>query len=150
MAPNGLEATHGGTHLPNLKLSSYVVDIERFRATLRGRREELELSMLQLGEKAGVAPATVHKLEAGKLTVHLDKFLRIVDALRIPLSDLISFDGSTIPEPPDPLALELARLLRSGDQSGVLQLLAHHLKPGAGKAEKKAVSRTRKTLRPRA
>jgi len=113
--------------MSKFKLSSYVVDIAQFRAVLRARREERGLTMLQLSQRAGVAPATVHKLESGKLTVHLDKFLRVADALELPLAALISFQGSQVAEPPDPLAAEMSRLLRAGDQAALLKLLADHV-----------------------
>jgi len=120
--------------MAKFKLSLYVVDLAQFRAVLRGRREERGLTMLQLAKLAGVAPATVHKLESGKITVHLDKFLRIADALQLPLSDLISFDGSKLAEPPDPLAAKLAALVRANDQAGILRMLADRVE-GSGDAK---------------
>jgi len=56
--------------------------------------------------------------------VHLDLFIRVVDALGLPLSDLISFDESAVAEPPDPLAAKLAALVRANDQAGILRILA--------------------------
>lgn len=116
-----------------LQLSRYVVDIEHFRLILRGRREELGLTQLQLAGRAGVSSATVNKLEAGRLSVHLDLFLQVVDALGLPLSALIAFDGAALPDPPDPLGAKLAALLKSGDQAAILQLLADHMKEAKGK-----------------
>jgi len=109
-----------------ISLNRYTIDIDRFRLVLRGRREELGLTQLQLAGNAGVSSATVHKLEAGRLSVHLDLFIRVVDALGLSLSDLISFDGSPVAEPPDPLAARLSKALRGGDQAALLQLLAEH------------------------
>lgn len=109
-----------------ISLTRYAINIDRFRQVLRGRREELGLTQLQLAGKAGVSSATVHKLEAGRLSVHLDLFIRVVDALGLPLGDLISFDGSATAEPPDPLAAKLAQALKDGDQAAVLRLLAEH------------------------
>lgn len=108
------------------RLSHYAIDVDRFRQVLRARREELGLTQLQLAGNAGVSSATVHKLEAGRLSVHLDLFIRVVDALGLPLCDLISFDGSATAEPPDPLAAKLAALVRANDQAGILELLAAH------------------------
>lgn len=124
-----------------ISLSRYAVDIDRFRHVLRGRREELGLTQLQLAGKAGVSSATVHKLEAGRLSVHLDLFVRVVDALGLPLSDLISFDASVTAEPPDPLATKLAKALRDGDQAAVLRLLAENAStPKAGDSKRRSKS----------
>lgn len=124
-----------------ISLSRYAIDIDRFRQVLRGRREKLGLTQLQLAGRAGVSSATVHKLEAGRLSVHLDLFVRVVDALGLPLTDLISFDGSATAEPPDPLAAKLAKALRDGDQAAVLRLLAENAStPKAGDFKRRSKS----------
>jgi len=123
------------------KLQHYRIDVERLRSLLRGRREAMGLTMAQLAERAGVAPATVHKLEAGKLSVHLDKFIQVVDALSLSFGDIFSFDGSATAEPPDPLAAKLAKALRDGDQAAVLRLLAENAStPKAGDSKRRSKS----------
>lgn len=112
--------------MSQLKLSNYVLDVDRFASGLRNRREELGLTILDLSKKASVAPATVHKLESGKLTVHFDKFLKIVDALNLPIESLLSFRGSKLPPSTNPLAAKIAHALDGGDHSSALRLLADH------------------------
>lgn len=114
------------------KLQHYSVDAEHLRRALRARREMLGLSMAELAAKAGVAPATVHKLESGKLSVHLDKFIQVLDALGMPFGDLVSFDGAALAVPADPIATRLAALLREKDQAALLEFLAGESRRSAG------------------
>ncbi|MEQ8820993.1 MAG: helix-turn-helix transcriptional regulator [Sumerlaeia bacterium] len=103
-------------------LTNFEFDPDHFCATLRARRKELGLSMSQLADQAGVAPATVHKLESGGLTIHLDKFLKVVDVLGLALSDLVPPCGI---RPTDPRVLQLGRLVEArAPMPEILRLLA--------------------------
>lgn len=120
-----------------LSLKHYAIDPDHFRHVLRGKRQELGLTQLQLADRAGVSSATVHKLESGRLSVHLDLFVRVVDALGMPLSDLISFNGSVTTPRPDPKAIRLAAILEAGDQTALLDFLAGESRRNAGARKSK-------------
>ena len=55
----------------------------------RERREELNLSQRQVAQHANVSQAAVSNYEAGTRAVALPVLLRLVDALAIPLCDVL-------------------------------------------------------------
>jgi y4mF family transcriptional regulator len=54
-------------------------------STVRARRQALNLNQAELADLAGVSPRFVYALEAGKLSVQLDKVLLVLSALGLRL-----------------------------------------------------------------
>lgn len=61
-------------------------------------RKSKNLTQADLAEKAELSLDSIKRLESGKRSMSLDNFLRVVDALQIPLSFLLYEDADTIPE----------------------------------------------------
>lgn len=63
--------------------------VASFGLAVQKRRQELELSQVQLAEKAALSPSYVSRIERGITTPALDTLLAIADALRIKPSSLL-------------------------------------------------------------
>lgn len=66
-------------------------DIKAFGTHLRKLREGKDLSQQQLADVADVAKITIQRIENAKYTATLDVLISIAKALRIPLSELVSY-----------------------------------------------------------
>ncbi|MCC5968942.1 MAG: helix-turn-helix transcriptional regulator [Pararhodobacter sp.] len=55
-------------------------------AVLRARRSERQISQKQLGEMTGTAQSTISDIENGVVSVSLDVYLRLLEALGAELS----------------------------------------------------------------
>jgi len=55
-------------------------------AALRARRSALQISQKQLGEMTGTAQSTISDIENGVVSVSLDVYLRLLEALGAELS----------------------------------------------------------------
>jgi transcriptional regulator with XRE-family HTH domain len=73
------------------------IDEARERYALASRlhacREEEGLTLLELAERSGVAPSTIHKVERGQMMPTISVLMKIVRGLRRPLSHFIGDEG---------------------------------------------------------
>ena len=60
-------------------------NVHRFRASLRERRKELNLTQEQLADLSGVSTRFIHNLEAGKESLQLDLVLLVASTLGLEL-----------------------------------------------------------------
>jgi transcriptional regulator with XRE-family HTH domain len=63
---------------------------QRVRAT----RQELELSQVELGRKAGLSGKFIGEVERGDKSVSVDSLYRVATVLRVPLASLLQDNGA--------------------------------------------------------
>lgn len=97
---------------------------------IKTRREQLNLTLEQVGDHCGVGKSTVRKWEIGMIqNMRRDKVALLAEILRLDPVDLLDAD---IPEPEPMLTEEEKRLLRAwrGAEAGVrvlaLEMLENH------------------------
>lgn len=56
---------------------------------VRAYRRKAELTQMELAELADLSLASIKRIENGSRTMSLENFLRISDALRVPISSLV-------------------------------------------------------------
>lgn len=56
---------------------------------IRAKRKELKYSQEKLAEKADLSPAYLSDLERGVQTISVDRLVRVAEALKVKLSDLV-------------------------------------------------------------
>lgn len=61
-------------------------------------RKKENLTQMELAERAELSLDSIKRIEGGKRTMSLENFLRVTDALRIPLSYLLYEEEIDIPE----------------------------------------------------
>lgn len=61
-------------------------------------RKSKNLTQAELAEKAELSLDSIKRLENGKRSMSLDNFIRVVDALQVPLSFLLYENVDAIPE----------------------------------------------------
>jgi DNA-binding XRE family transcriptional regulator/predicted DNA-binding transcriptional regulator AlpA len=71
---------------------------EQFGINLQHKREELGLSLKELGEKAGVSPGWIQNWEAGHWNPRAEDFCKVADALGVHVHDL-TIENVSYPEP---------------------------------------------------
>lgn len=73
---------------------SQIADVEHLvRTRLRSLRQTLGLSLDTLGERAGLSPSTISRIETGKRAISLDVLLPLARALQIDLDTLLESDA---------------------------------------------------------
>ena len=65
--------------------------LKRLGERIRSERQRVGLTQEGLAEKAGVAPRTIQKIEAGQLNILITTFARLGKALGCSTSDLLDF-----------------------------------------------------------
>ncbi len=61
-------------------------------------RKKEKLTQMKLAERAELSLDSIKRIEAGKRTMSLENFLRISEALQVPLSFLLYGQGEEVPE----------------------------------------------------
>lgn len=61
-------------------------------------RKKENITQMQLAERADLSLDSIKRIEGGKRTMSLENFLRISDALCVPLSCLLNDSNEVIPE----------------------------------------------------
>ncbi len=80
-----------------------------FRLQFRAIRERRGLTQVALGQRAGMAPASISHFETGQRVPSLDSLVKLADALEVSVDELLgrtSVDAST---QVDPLFLRASR-----------------------------------------
>lgn len=67
-------------------LAQPIRSLRQAGAVLRARRSERQISQKQLGERTGTAQSTISDIENGVVSVSLDVYLRLLEALGAELS----------------------------------------------------------------
>jgi transcriptional regulator with XRE-family HTH domain len=62
---------------------------KRFGASLRGAREQRDMSQAEIGRLAGISPTAVCRLEAGRREPRLGTIISLATAMDMDASDLI-------------------------------------------------------------
>jgi len=68
-------------------------DLETLAVNITLRRQQLDLSMRQLADKACLSPSTISEAESGKHYLRSDKLVAIAKALDCTVDDLLSIEA---------------------------------------------------------
>lgn len=93
-------------------------------------RKKEKLTQVQLAERAELSPDSVKRIEKGKITVSLESFLRLAEALGVPVAYLISEKIEELPE-----MQQLHEIVR-GKSEKQKRFLLHMLRQMAEEMEK--------------
>lgn len=77
--------------------------ISRLRANLATFREQRGLTQVELGTRAGIAPASVSHFETGQRTPTLETLVKLADALGTSLDALVGRESAKIGMRVDPI-----------------------------------------------
>lgn len=88
------------------------------------------LTQMELAEHADLSWDTVKRLEAGKHTMSLENFLRVADALNVPLHELLYEEKEEAPE------IERIKEILQGRESKQREYLLHMLSEMAKELDK--------------
>lgn len=69
-------------------------DTRNVGSRIRGRREELRLSMRRLASRAGLAVSFISKIESGKASPTVMSLLKILEALEVDVADFFRENGA--------------------------------------------------------
>lgn len=93
-------------------------------------RKKDNLTQVELAERAELSLDSIKRIEGGKRTMSLENFLRISDALRVPLSYLLYEEKADIPE------IEQIMEILEGRGSRQREYLLHMLREMAKEMDK--------------
>lgn len=65
---------------------------------IRYYRKQENITQTELAEQADLSLDSIKRIESGKRTMSLENFMRVADALHVPLSFLVYEQASLIPE----------------------------------------------------
>ncbi|EDM81663.1 transcriptional regulator [Plesiocystis pacifica SIR-1] len=107
---------------------------ESLAEVVRGRRAELGLSQRELAKRAGVADATISKLETQQLSPSLDTLAKIAAGLDLDVAALISAAA------PPKGRMRPSYTVASGSWAGMLRELAEQVVSDMGSVEEAAAA----------
>lgn len=84
-------------------------------------RKKEKLTQMKLAERAELSLDSIKRIETGKRTMSLENFLRISEALQVPLSFLLYGQGEEVPE------LEQIKSILKGRSDNQKRYLLHML-----------------------
>lgn len=85
-------------------------------------RKRENLTQAELAERAELSLDSIKRIEGGKRTMSLENFLRVSEALRVPLSYLLYEEKTDMPE------VEQIRVILEGRERRERKLLLHMLR----------------------
>ena len=82
---------------------------EGFRLHFRAIRERRGLTQVALGERAGMAPASISHFETGQRVPSLESLVKLADALGVSVDELLGRVPADVSTQIDPLFLRASR-----------------------------------------
>ena len=74
-------------------IDCWMVNDMEISETIRRRREELDLTLLDIAKKVGVSEATIQRYESGKIkNIRQDKIVKLAAALKFTPAELLGWD----------------------------------------------------------